>query len=164
MLNRFLPLFAFLALLPLAEAAQAGTVQTNLSVSATVQNSCIVSAAPLAFGSYDPNNASPTNASTSITVTCTTGTSFGVGLNAGTTSGSTVTSRKMANSGNRLNYALFSDSGHTTNWGNSPGVDAPGNTTATSSPSVIAVYGQIASQQNIPAGAYSDTVTVTVTY
>ena len=36
----------------------------------------------------------------------------------------------MANSGNRLNYALFSDSGHTTNWGNSPGVDAPGNTTA----------------------------------
>lgn len=164
MLNRSLPIVACLALAAMTDPARAGTVQTTMNVSATVQSSCLVSAAPMLFGSYDPNNASPTNATTSITVTCTTGTSFGVGLSAGSTSGATITARHMGNAANRLNYALFSDSGRTTNWGNSPGVDAPANTTATAVPSVISVYGQIAAQQNIPAGAYSDTITVTVTY
>lgn len=164
MMNRLLPVLIVAATLSLADPARAGTVQTTMNVSATVQNSCIISAAPMLFGNYDPVSASPTNASTSITVTCTTGTSFGVGLSAGSTSGSTVSSRHMGNAANRLSYALFSDSGRTTNWGNSPGVDAPSNTIATASPSVLSVYGQIPAQQNIPAGAYSDTVTVTVTY
>jgi spore coat protein U-like protein len=135
-----------------------------MNVSATVQSSCLISASAMAFGSYDPVNASPTNATSSITVTCTTGTSFVVGLSAGSATGATVSARQMSNAAPRLNYSLFTDSSRTSNWGNTPGVDALAPVTATGSPSVITVYGRIAAQQNIPAGSYSDTVTVTVTY
>lgn len=157
-----LPLLALLA--GWASAAEAGTVQTTMNVSATVQSSCLVSAAPMVFGSYDPTSATPTNATGLITVTCTTGTNFVVGLNAGTAAGATVSTRQMSNAAQRLNYGLFTDANRTSNWGNTSGVEALPPITATLVPSVITVYGQIAAQQNVPAGAYSDTVTVTVTY
>ena len=147
-----------------ASAADASTVQTTMSVTTTVQSSCLVSAAPLSFGNYDPVSATANNATSSITVTCTTGTNFTVGLNAGTASGASVTTRQMSNASQHLNYSLFSDSGRTSNWGNTAGVDTPAAITATASPSVLTVYGRIAAQQNVPAGAYSDTVTITVTY
>lgn len=145
-------------------SAQASTTQSTMSVSTTVQSSCLVSATPLAFGTYDPVSTTPANATSSITVTCTSGTSFVVGLNAGSAPGATVTARQMSNAANRLDYGLFRNAGRTDNWGNTPGVDALAPITATATPSVVPVYGQIAAQQNIPAGAYSDTVTVTVTY
>ncbi len=160
--NKQLCLLALL--LPLAGVAEAGTAQTTMGVSATVQNSCMASATPLAFGNYDPVIATPNTATSSITVTCTTGTSFVVGLNPGTAAGATVTTRQMSNAAQRLNYSLFSDVGRTTNWGNTAGVDTPAAVTATGTASVITVYGRIAAQQNVPAGPYSDTVTITVTY
>ncbi|GAA4011935.1 spore coat U domain-containing protein [Sphingomonas swuensis] len=151
-------------LLTWAESAQAGTAQTSMNVSATVQSSCLVSATAMAFGSYDPVSTTAATATSSITVTCTTGTSFVVGLNAGTASGATVATRQMSNASQRLAYALFSDSGRTTNWGNTAGVDVPAAITATTTPSVLTVYGRIAAEQNVPAGAYADVVTITVTY
>lgn len=162
--NKLLLPAVFTVLIFVAEAAQAGTATTTMNVSATVQNSCLVSASALAFGNYDPVSASPTNATSSITVTCTTGTSFTVGLDAGSAAGATVTTRQMSNAANRLSYSLFSDSARTTNWGNTAGVNTPAAITATASPSVLTVYGQVAAQQNLPAGSYSDTVIVTVTY
>ncbi|GAA4027686.1 spore coat U domain-containing protein [Sphingomonas rosea] len=153
-----------LVLLPCAQAAHAGTAQTTMSVSTTVLNSCLVSAAPLAFGNYDPVSTTATNATSSITVTCTPGTSFVVGLNAGTASGATVSTRQMSFASNRLGYALFTDPSRTSNWGNTSGVDALAPVTATSTPSVLTVYGRIAAEQSVPAGAYADVVTVTVTY
>lgn len=151
-----------IAILPTAASAQ--SAQTTMEVSATVVKACVVSTSNLAFGNYDPTAATPTDASSAITVTCTPGTSFTVGLNAGTTSGATVSTRKMASGSNRLNYALYSDAARTTNWGNTPGNDTPAASTAVSSPSVLNVYGRIAAQQSVPVGSYTDTVTITVSY
>ncbi|WP_313441955.1 spore coat U domain-containing protein [Novosphingobium sp.] len=142
----------------------AATATAPMAVTATVQSACIVAVTPLAFGAYDPTSGSVKDGASTVTVTCTSGTSFTVGLNAGSTSGATVTTRQMINGSNRLNYALYSDINHTTNWGNTPGTDTPTATTATAVPSVLNVYGRIGASQNVPAGAYSDSVTVTVNY
>ncbi|UUR06836.1 Csu type fimbrial protein [Sphingomonas glaciei] len=152
------------AFIPLGQSAQAGTAQTTMNVSATVQNSCLVSASPMLFGNYDPVGAAVTNGTSAVTVTCTTGTSFVVGLNAGNAAGATVAARQMSNAAHRLNYSLFSDAARSSNWGNTPGLDTPAPITATGSPSVLTVYGQIPANQNVPGGAYADTVTITVTY
>lgn len=150
------------AVLPSAASAQ--SAQTTMDVSATVVKACLVSATNLAFGSYDPTATSPADATGAITVTCTPGTGFTVGLNAGTTSGSTVSDRKMASGSNRLGYAMYSDAAHTTNWGNTPGSDTSAAITATTTPSVLSVYGRMPAQQLVAAGSYTDTLTVTVSY
>ncbi|EQB15201.1 spore coat protein U domain-containing protein [Novosphingobium lindaniclasticum] len=67
--------------------ASAATATAPMAVTATVQSACIVAATPLAFGSYDPTSGAPKDGTSVITVTCTSGTSFTVGLNAGGTSG-----------------------------------------------------------------------------
>ena len=54
-----------------------------------------------------------------MTVTCTNTTTFNIGLNAGTATGATVTTRKMTGPASAtLNYKLFRDSARTQNWGN----------------------------------------------
>lgn len=145
-------------------AAQAATTTTTFAVTATVQPSCTVSATPLAFGSYNPLSATPLDATSTITVNCTTGTSYTVGLNAGGTSGATVTTRQMLLSTNSLNYTLYRDTGRTNNWGNTPGTDTPASATATTTAATLTVYGRIPALQNVPAGNYTDSVTVTVNY
>lgn len=155
---------AMLAASFMTTGAHAATATAPMAVTATVQSACIVVATPLAFGTYDPTSGSVKDANSTITVTCTSGTSFTVGLNPGSTSGATVTTRQMANGTNRLSYALYSDINHTTNWGNTPGTDTPTATTATAVPSLLTVYGRISASQNVPAGAYTDSVTVTVNY
>ncbi|TCM19654.1 spore coat protein U-like protein [Novosphingobium sp. PhB165] len=146
------------------QAAEAATATTTFAVTATVLPSCTVTATALAFGNYNPLSGTPTDGTSTITVNCTTGTSYTVGLNAGGTSGATVTTRQMLLSTNALNYALYRDSGHTNNWGNTPGTDTPASAPATTTAAALTVYGRIPALQNVPAGSYTDTVTVTVNY
>jgi spore coat protein U-like protein len=143
---------------------QAATTTTTFPVTATVLKACVVSATALNFGNYDPTSGTATDASSTITVLCTVGTSFTVGLNAGTGSGATVTNRGMTNGGNTLHYALYQDTGRTTNWGNTAGTDTPAAIVAPVSTSSLTVYGRIAAGQNVAAASYTDTVTVTVNY
>lgn len=154
------------AALPFVSAgpAQAATATTTFPVTATVLTACVVTATPLIFGNYDPTSATPLDASSSIAVLCTLGTSFTVGLNAGTTSGATVTTRQMTNGSDTLNYALYRETGRSNNWGNTPGTDTPPATTAPLLAAPFTVYGRIPAGQNVGFGAYTDTVTVTVTY
>lgn len=160
----FLTLGVVALLCAAPHAAQAATASGSIAVSATVQASCTVTASTLAFGNYNPLSSTPLDATSSITVNCTTGSTYTVGLNAGGTSGATVTTRQMLQSTNALNYSLFRDSGHTTNWGNTPGTDTPASVVATTSAATTTVYGRIPALQNVPAGSYTDTVQVTVTY
>ncbi|TXH06360.1 MAG: spore coat U domain-containing protein [Nevskiaceae bacterium] len=151
------------AVVLLTQPAMAATTSTTMAVTATVTTSCIVAATPVVFGNYAPTATSDTAATGTITVTCTTGTAYKVGLDAGAASGATVTTRKMSSGANLLAYGLYQDAGHSTNWGNTPGTDTV-NKTATVTPDVITVYGLLPKQQNVSAGAYTDTVNVTVNY
>src|SRR5690349_8461784 len=96
--------------------AWATDATTTMGVSATVLNACLVTATNMAFGNYDPTSSSATDATSNINVTCTPGTLYNVGLNAGSTAGATVTTRKMLNGVTPLNYSLYSNSGRSTNW------------------------------------------------
>jgi len=63
-----------------------------------------------------------------------------------------------------LDYALYTDSGRTTIWGD--GTDgATIDDTGTGSAQAKTIYGTVlAGQPGVPAGSYADTVAVTVTY
>jgi spore coat protein U-like protein len=62
-----------------------------------------------------------------------------------------------------LSYKLFSNSGYTTNWGNTVGTDTVAGTGSGVS-QTLTVYGQIPAQQFVRPGCYTDTVVATLTY
>ena len=141
--------------------AATSTSTATFAVTATVNAACTISATSLAFGTYASTAAT---AQSSITVTCSNTTAYNVGLNQGSTTGATVTTRQMTGpSGATLNYALYQNSGLTTNWGNTAGTDTVSGT-GNGAAQTLTVYGQIAGGQFPAAGSYTDTVTATVYY
>ena len=143
-----------------APAVHAATTTTTMAVSATVLSFCSVSALPLAFGNYSGVLLS---ASTTVSVTCTLGTTFNLGIDAGLGSGATVAARQMTFGGNTLTYGLYSNAGATTVIGTSIGTNTI-SSTGTGSSQSITVYGQVPAGQAVAPGLYTDTVTVTITY
>ncbi len=133
---------------------------TSFTLTVVIASSCTISANALAFGAY---SGAALAASTALSVTCTKGTAYNVGLNAGTSSRATVTSRAMTGPGSAtLSYALYSNSGRSANWGNSTGSWVGGTGTGSAQP--LTVYGQIPAGQYPTPGSYADTITATVNY
>lgn len=150
-----------LALVGPSVPSMAATATTTFQVSATVQATCLISATALAFGTY---TGTQTNATSTISVTCTNTTPYNVGLDPGQATGATVTTRKMSGPGGALlPYALYRDSAHTNNWGNTVGTDTQSGT-GNGSAQTLTVYGQIAAGQYVTPGSYTDTITATVSY
>jgi spore coat protein U-like protein len=142
----------------IATAASAGTATANLGVSASVAATCTISATPVAFGAY---SGSQLDATGSVTANCVTGTAWTIGLGAGNGSGATDSSRKMTSGANTLGYALYSDAGRTTNWGNSTGTISG---TGTGGSQNNTVYGRIPSGTPPAAGSYTDTIVATINF
>lgn len=161
-MNRML--FLFFLLLGISTSAFAATSTTTFTVSATVVDDCSVSADNLTFSNYTPTSASNDDATTTVYVTCTVNTAYNIGLNAGTGTGATVTTRKLTDTTNTVNYSLYQDSNHATVWGNTVSTDTV-SSTGTGSQQSFTVYGRIpGSQSTAVPGSYTDTITVTVTY
>ncbi len=140
------------------------TTSAPFTVSANVVPSCFVTASDLDFGS-DSLVSSDIDATSTVGVTCALGQAYSLSLNQGTTPGGTTTMRLMkhGSSAATIPYMLFSDAARSQNWGNSAGDDVDG--TGTGSTVNHTVYGRVPAQSVAPqAGAYSDTITVTVTY
>jgi spore coat protein U-like protein len=138
-----------------------GTVTTTFTVTATVVANCVISANALNFGAY---SGLQINAASALTVTCTNTTVFNIGLNAGTATGATVTTRKMTGPASAtLRYSLFRDSSRTQNWGNTVGTDTLPST-GTGTAQMFNVFGEIPAGQYVAPGAYADTIIATVTY
>jgi len=137
------------------------TVTSTFTVSATVQATCTINPGNLSFGNISTVAAS---SSSTVAVQCTNGTAYNVGLNAGTATGASVTSRKMSGPGGALlNYGLFTDSGHTANWGNTTGTDTVAGTGNGNTQS-LTVYGLVSAGQFVAPGNYSDTITASIMY
>ncbi|OJT98675.1 MAG: hypothetical protein BGN82_04175 [Alphaproteobacteria bacterium 65-7] len=144
-------------------ALTAGSSQTQFTVSATVLDSCAVTAGNLAFGSYTAGSAAPVTAASTIQVTCTNGLAYSVALDGGSTSHN-VAARAMTDGSNMLAYGLYTSNAYSTIWGDgtAPTARVPGAGTGTTQS--LIVYGRIGAGQFMPAGSYSDTVTVSVDY
>lgn len=145
--------------------AQAGTATATFPVTAGVNDVCGVAAAPLNFGTYDPIGGLTQDGTTTLTVTCTNGTAYDIGLDAGSGPNATVAVRQMTDvNSNTLNYSLYSNASRTTVWGNTIGTNTVAGT-GTGAQQTINVYGRILSgQANAPVGTYLDTITVTINY
>lgn len=161
---RTLSLLAFAAALTPCTAFAAGSDTDSFQVTATVLASCEVSAADLAFGSYDPVASSHLDAETQLSVTCTNGTPYHVGLSLGDGSGASMAQRRMTKSGatQTLNYVLYQDDQRSVLWGTTGSDRLAG--TGDGTPDEIDIYGRIPMQQAAPSGAYVDTVVVTVSW
>lgn len=122
---------------------------------------CTVTIVDVAFGDYDVFTTAATTTTGQVGVNCTSGTDYTISLSAGF---GTFTSRVMTGGGNGLDYNLFSDPQHLTVWGDGTSGSVTVNGAGTGSNTAYTVYGLIPAQQNVPAGSYSDTITVTVTY
>lgn len=143
------------------------TDTATFEVSATITASCTISAATLGFGSV---GLVQVDATSDLTATCTNGTPYVIGMSAGAGTGpaATTTARHMnrtsAPTTDILNYALFSDTGRTVNWGAGETVVA-GEVAGTGNglAQTITVYGRIPAQSS-PVASYSDTVTAQINF
>ncbi len=150
-------------LLQFVSTSFAATTSSSFNVNITIATACTInSASALNFGSQGVLAANVDQTAT-LQVQCTSTTPYNIGLNAGNGTGATVTNRLMSFGGNTVAYALYTDSGRTTNWGNTVGTDTVA-ATGTGASQSYTVYGRVPPQTTPPPGTYTDTVTVTVTY
>ena len=107
------------------------------------------------------------NGAGAITVNCTNGVAYAVGLGVGVHGGGTVTSRRMqkiVGGAQTIDYGIFSNNGRNVNWGQTIGTDTVGGT-GTGAAQTLTAFGRIPGGQGVkPIGGYSDTVQVIVTY
>jgi spore coat protein U-like protein len=147
---------------------------TVVAAPAVAAVTCNVSAPNVSFGSYDVFAGSQVTSTTTISVTCTltgpktTTVSYDIALSPGLSN--SFSPRTMKSGAWALNYNLYSNSTRTTVWGDGSGSNptvlgsmtltkaAPTNT---DSPTA---YGSVPALQDVGVGAYSDNITITVTY
>ncbi len=134
--------------------------------------SCGVSVGTMSFGTYDPQSLSPHDGVGTVTVTCTVlllggNVSYEIDIDQG--SSSSFDPRTMESGANTMNYNLFADASRTQIWGDG----GSGTVTVSDGYSFLiglavirnyTIYGRIPASQITPAGSYSDTLTVTVTF
>ena len=146
-----------------ATVAFAASTTTTFTSQVTLAATCTInSASALNFGNQGILAGNVDQTST-MQVTCTNTTPYNIGLDAGTGAGATTAARKMTSGGATVSYSLYSDSAHSTVWGNTIGTDAvagTGNGTGQN----YTVYGRVPPQTTPAPGTYTDTITVTVTY
>ena len=142
--------------------ANAATVTGNMPVQIIIQNACEITVAPtpMNFGTHGVLSAN-IDSSSVLTVTCTTGANYNIGLNGGASGN--INARTMTNGTDFVGYQLYTDAGRTDVWGNTVGTDTEAKV-GTGTVQQFAVYGRVPPQTTPPADTYTDTVLVTVTY
>ena len=136
-----------------------------------VLESCDVSATPLPFGVYNPANASPTDATGTVTVTCEVSlvgllASWSIKMSPG--GSASYAPRRLSSGAATLSYNLYTSSARTTVWGDGSGGTGVVSDSQTllvgSNANYYTVYGRIPALQDVKAGSYSDSIVVTVLY
>jgi spore coat protein U-like protein len=147
-----------------SQAANAATATGQFNVTLTIQSNCVVvSATDLAFGTQGVISAN-IDAQSTITVLCTNTTPYNIGLNVGNGAGATVAARKMTGpAAATVTYSAFRDAARTLVWGQTIGTDTVA-ATGNGSSQPVTVFGRVPPQTTPAAGAYSDILTVTVTF
>ena len=144
--------------------ASAQTATGNLNVSVTIVAGCTVAGGTIAFGTQTSLQTAIDQTGT-VNVTCTNTTPYTVALTAGA-NGASVTTRRMrggATNAEFINYALFTNAGRTTNWGQTIGTDTVAGT-GNGNAQPLTIFGRVPAQAIGSPGSYTDTVTVTVTF
>lgn len=134
---------------------------TAIGCAATsAEAACTVSTTSVAFGVYSPTSPTALAGYGSVRLDCHPSDSPVIAIGAGN-SGSFAL-RRMSNGVSNLNYNLYTSAAMSLVWG-----DGTGGSVTVSAPKKVStsiVYGRIPAGQNVSAGAYSDTLIVTVSF
>ncbi|HEY1550468.1 MAG TPA: spore coat U domain-containing protein [Kofleriaceae bacterium] len=151
----------------LGAAADAGTTTGTMTVTASVASSCSVTAGTLAFGAYNTVTGTAVNGSTTLSLSCTKGSTATITLGQGSqpATGSTdiIPLRQMANGTSRLGYSIFQDPTRLIIWGNTA-ITGVTYLSLTAAATNVNVYGTITASQDVPGGSYTDSVLATVSF
>ena len=145
--------------------AQAATKTASFNVTATVANNCVISANPLALGTFDGTN--DLAATSTVVVRCTNGTAYNVDLSTGASTD--YAARTMSNGTTQLVYNLYTDTTYANIWGDgSTGTVRVGGTgTGFAAATNLTVAGRLQASVNtgpVDAGNYSDTIVASIVY
>jgi spore coat protein U-like protein len=118
----------------------------------------------VSFGSYDVFAGAPTDTTGTVSFTCTGNADVTITLSKG--GSSTFNPRTLSGGTDTLNYNLYKDGARTTIWGDGTGSTAtytqagvPNNTAQN-----LTIYARIPAAQDVSAGTYTDSVTVTLDF
>jgi spore coat protein U-like protein len=135
----------------------------TFSVTAAVEARCTVNATNLNFPSTGLL-ASAQDATNTVSVVCTQGAPYQIGLGAGLNhAGLGTSARKMKAGAETITYQLYRDAGRSLVWGDTLDTDTKGGTGIGITDNHT-VYGRVPAQTTPSPGTYSDTIVVTVTY
>ncbi len=157
-------LAAAFALALVVSPAAADSATAKLTISATVVKNCTVDTASISLGNYDPLVANYSDAATptgTVTVRCTRGTGYSIGLDDGGNYSSGTRRMKHATQDEYLNYELYQDGGFATPWTTAQPVS---DTSTSRAAHGITVYARIPGGQDKPQGSYTDVVTATINF
>ncbi len=160
------PLFAALGAAALASQAIAATTTASFPASITVDRSCTVTGGnALDFGTVGTAETDIT-ADTTITVNCSNGTAYTVGLVAASNPGGITGTGNFNVGGTLIPYSLYQDDSQSEAWGNNTaaGTENVKEGTGDGSDQVLTVYGYVANIPDVDGDTYTDTVNITVTY
>jgi spore coat protein U-like protein len=148
-----------------AAPVHAATDTATFNVTASVADACDVQATNHAFGAYVPSSSTSLDATSSVNVYCTVGTTYTLALNVGS-GGGAFTGRKMINGSHELVYNLYTSAARTTVWGDGSASTSTVNGAGSGLLTAVThtVYGRIDINQDVDPGSYSSTVTVTLTF
>ena len=132
-------------------------LDATMEVSAEVIPACDVTVNDLNFGIY---NQSILEQITSISILCTKGSYYSIGIDSGTSNGGTIASRIMQRYNDKLKYSIYQDPSMNKLWGNSSNNSLTG--IGTGNVEHIQVYAKIFEKQNLPNGMYNDEVLITI--
>jgi spore coat protein U-like protein len=118
------------------------------------------------FGTYDPVSKVSNSSSANLTVTCSLISIFNLSL--GTGQSGNYLSRIMTSGApntDKLQYNLYLNSGHTSIFGDgTEGTSSLNQISIKIGATTVPIYGLIPAQQNISAGAYTDSVAIMITF
>ncbi len=131
-----------------------------LVASASAMAACQIDTRPVAFGVVDVTRDKDANGE--ITLDCTIATEIEVGI-----TGNTVPGQRFMTgpSGGRLTYELYPDATRALPWGDGAGNSTTRRLTADGEGTTrLTIYGIVPKQDSVPPGAYSDALTVQVSF
>lgn len=163
-MKKILAIAAFAVGVGCASAAGAATATGTLTVQATVSDACSVADAALTFGAVNPTNGILVPVTTNISVVCTLGTSFSVGLGDGSNVNSGNRRLRRGATTDYLRYELYKDILMTSRFGDTGASDRVAGLGLGVTATPVVVYGTIPSAQTAASGSYSDSVQITLYY
>jgi spore coat protein U domain-containing protein, fimbrial subunit CupE1/2/3/6 len=142
-----------------------GALLLLAGVAARADAACTISSTSVLFGAYDVFGVSPTTSTGTITYQCNNA-DKDVLISVSVGSSGSYVARTLVKGAERLNYNLYLDAAFSTVWGDGTGgTDTYFKHNPQNNRDVdVTVYGRILAQQDVSAGAYADTIVITVNF